>query len=177
MEFFCCMDSMEFLCCMDVHFFRMVYIKFHTKSWVCSSKNGWVIANFMVHGIFLAWIYMQIFLYMDVHFSGWSIQISMLNPNYLAPKMAELELIPWSMEYSCMDSMPIFLCMDAHFDGTVHVNFHAKSRVCSSKNDWVIANSMIHRIFLHGFSCRFFFAWMPIFLDGPYKFSCKIQSL
>ena len=98
-NFFCCMDSMEFLCCMDVHFFRMVYIKFHTKSWVCSSKNGWVIANFMVHGIFLAWISMQIFLCIDAHFFGWSIQTSMRNPESVAQKMSELYLIPWSMEF------------------------------------------------------------------------------
>ena len=43
------------------------------------------------------------------------------------------------MEFSCMDSMPIFLCMDLHFVGTVHTNFHAKSGVCSSKNGRVIA--------------------------------------
>ena len=43
------------------------------------------------------------------------------------------------MEFSCMDSMPIFLCMDVHFVGTVHTNFHAKSGVCSSKNGRVIA--------------------------------------
>ena len=43
------------------------------------------------------------------------------------------------MEFSCMDSMPIFLCMDVHFVGTVHTNFHAKSGGCSSKNGRVIA--------------------------------------
>ena len=107
--------SMENLCCMDVNFLRTVHTKFHTKSWVCSLKNGWVIAN----------------------------------------------------------SMPIF-CMDVLFVGTVDMNFYAKSGFCSSKNVSVIANSMNHRIFLHGFPCRFFFAWMPIFLDGPYKFPCKI---
>ena len=41
----------------------------------------------------------------------------MQNSDYLAQKMAELQLIPWSMEFSCMDSMPIFLCMDAHCFG------------------------------------------------------------
>ena len=80
-------------------FFGMVYIKFHTKSWICSSKNGWVIANSMVHGIFLAWISMQIFLCIDAHFFGWSIQTSMRNPESVAQKMSELYLIPWSMEF------------------------------------------------------------------------------
>ena len=38
-----------------------------------------------------------------------------------------------------MESMQIFLCMDEHFVGTVHMNFHAKSGVCSSKNERVMA--------------------------------------
>ena len=38
-----------------------------------------------------------------------------------------------------MDSMQIFLCMDVHFVGMVHMNFHAKSGVCSSKNERVMA--------------------------------------
>ena len=38
---------------------------------------------------------------MDFHadFSGWSIQTSMQNPESVAHKMAELKLIPWSMEF------------------------------------------------------------------------------
>ena len=38
-----------------------------------------------------------------------------------------------------MDSMQLFLFMDAHFVGTVHMNVHAKSGVCSSKNERVMA--------------------------------------
>ena len=78
---------------------------------------------------------MQIFLCMDAHFPDGPCK----SPDYLSQKMSELQLIPWSMEFYCMDSMPIFLCMDIHFVGTVHTNFHAKSGVCSSKNGRVIA--------------------------------------
>ena len=61
MEFFCCMDSMEFLCCMDVHFFWMVYIKFHTKSWVCSSKNGWVMSTYVLFILFYFLCFLHFF--------------------------------------------------------------------------------------------------------------------
>ena len=71
-------------------FFRMVYTNFHAKSWVCSSKNVWVISNSMVHGIFLAWIPCKFFFAWMPHLLGWSIWTSMRNLESVAQKMSEL---------------------------------------------------------------------------------------
>ena len=68
-------------------FFNRVLTNCQAKSWVYSSKNGWVIANSMFHEIFLAWISMQVFPCMDAHFSGWSMQTFMQNLECVAQKL------------------------------------------------------------------------------------------
>ena len=76
------------------------------------------------------------------------------------------------MEFSCMDSMPIFLCMDAYFDGTVHMNFHAKSGVCSSKNGWVMSTFVLMYFFvLLYFFVRKWLRAVKIYLHAKFRAS------
>jgi len=77
------------------------------------------------------------------------------------------------MEFSCMDSMAIFLCMDAQIVGMVHMNFHAKSGVCSSKNGWVMSTFVLIYFLVLLYFCNLF-KWLravKIYLHAKYQHS------
>ena len=62
------------------------------------------------------------------------------------------------------------------FGWTVHMNFHAKSGVCSSKNDWVMSTFVLMYFFVL-FLYFLYFCTFVIYLDYPYELPCKIWSL
>ena len=65
------------------------------------------------------------------------------------------------------------------FVQTVHMNFHAKSGVCSSKNGWVMSTFVLMYLctFLYFFLYFLYFCTIVIYLDYPYELPCKIWSL
>ena len=56
------------------------------------------------------------------------------------------------------------------FSWTVHMNFHAKSGVCSSKNNEYFCTYVLFLHFLY-------FCTFVIYLDYPYELPCKIWCL
>jgi len=166
---------MQIFLCMDDHFSgRSIQISMQNPDYI-AQKNGWFIPNSMVHEIFLhgcqfffAWLPILL---------GRSKWTSMQNLEFVAQKMAELKLIPWSIEFSCMDFHADFSLHGCPLFWMVHTNFHAKSWLSSSKNGLVIANWMVHGIFVHGFHANFSLHGCPFWQDGPYELPCKILSL
>ena len=103
-------------------FFQMVDTNFHAKSWVSSSNNCLVIASYMVHGIFLAWIPCKFFFAWMLILSGQSIWTSMQNLESVAQKITESWLLLYLRTF--FGTFLLFLVV-----WSIHTNFHAKSGV------------------------------------------------
>ena len=139
-----------------LYFVQTVHTNFHAKSGVCSSRNEWFMLNFAIWWPFCfskvcqemnelcSTLWFTDILFFGGHFVFWrpfcyknsfrlSIRTSMQNLDSIAQEMSKLcSILRFGGHFVFQKK--------SKFVRTVHKNFHAKSQLCSSGNEWVMVN-------------------------------------
>ena len=104
----------------------------HEKSELCSSRNEWVMLNFVIWQPFCFSKFCQ-------NLFRLSIRTSMWNLDFVAQEMSELcSIVQFGGHFIFWQPF----CL-SKFVQTVHTNFYAKSGLCSSRNERVMLNFAI----------------------------------